>query len=418
MKLSKREYLKSIGIGTAATALAGCMGGGGDSGSSELQAASWASGEEQEIVTGLIQDFEDETGIAAIHENVPYDEYMNTLQVQFSGGEEPDVFYLADEESPGLMEQGALLDLEELRDDSEFALDDIWDPVLNTFVSDGSLYGVPKDYTTVGYFYNEEMFSNAGYDTFPETWADFRSALETINEQADVTYPAGIGARPRESLLQLVWSHGGRVLNEDETEAVIGSDEAIQGLERLVSLREDGLLGYWNDDLSAPDPMVGLGEGDVAVGWIGAWGTATLDADYSDMPINVADHVPVPDGGTSATILITTAWSASSATDREEDTLELLKYLTNDEGMWAWAQEGIALSARESHLEKEFYQENPRMANLVNLTEDARPRVFGRHSGEIMNRIMSEAEGALTGAQSAREAFESAEEIINNEILN
>lgn len=60
-------------------------------------------------------------------------------------------------------------------------------------------YAIPMESGLIGVYYNEELLSNVGYDTFPETWAELLDAIEKLKGNdiipiamgAQATYMAG-----------------------------------------------------------------------------------------------------------------------------------------------------------------------------------------------------------------------------------
>lgn len=440
--LSRRSLVKALGLGATAS-LAGCSddgdggaatdasGGGQDteteastsgkqttSGeSTTLTAASWGGDVEAGIVKDLLNEYAESTErIDVEYQNTPFGEYSKNLQTQFAGGEEPDVFYLIADDAPKIMRNGALLPLgEHVKNDADYKFDDILDNLLEPFKYDGTLYGVPKDFTTVGLFHNTKHLDAAGVSE-PETWNDLRSALEAIKSSTDVTYPMAVGSQPRNTLMQLVWQNGGDVLSEDGSKAVIGSTEAIEALEFLNGLVEDDLAGIYGSDIDATWAGPALGKEMVSATMTGAWTISTLQEKYSDIYDATRVALPLPEGGEEATVVFTTSWSASANTDAPQAAANLIKTLTDEDGMWKWVKTGTALPSRKSLLEKDFYDDRPLLSGLGDLGDVGRPLVFGPKTSTILDSIMTESEAVLTGDKSPDDALKAAERQINDEL--
>lgn len=419
-RLSRRSFAKIIGAG-AAVGLAGCSAGedgnGGSSGTTTLTAASWGEGAEREIVTDILNNYESSTdGVEIEYQNTPYDQYSQSLQTQFAGNEEPDVFYLISDEAPTFMQNGALLPIgSELRNDEDYNFDDILDNLLEPFTYEGSVYGIPKDFTPVGLFYNTNHLETAGVSA-PETWSELRSALEAISESTDVDYPMAVGSQPRNTLIQLVLQNGGNVLSDDGSEAVIGSQEAIEAMEFVNDLVEDDLAGIYASNIEATWAPPAMGANTISMAMTGAWSVSTLEQEYGDIYEATEVGMPVPEGGQEATISFTTAWAASANTDAPDASLGLIKALTNEEGMWDWVSTGTALPSRQSLLDRDFYDDRPLLSGLGDLGDVARPMVFGPQTPIILDTIMNEAEAVLTGDKDPETAMTDAERQINSEL--
>lgn len=438
--LSRRSLVKALGVG-ATVGLAGCSGdGGGDqgtdtgdssggdstdsessdggsSGTTTITAASWGEGLEREIVTGILNNYEESAeSVQVEYQNTPYDQYSQNLQTQFAGGEEPDVFYLIADEAPTFMQNDALLSIgSQLQSAEDYDFDDLLDNLLEPFTHEGTVYGIPKDFTPVGLFYNTNHLEAAGVSA-PETWSDLRSALEAISEETDVDYPMAVGSQPRNTLIQLIWQNGGNVLSEDGSEALIGSQEAIEAMQFLNDLVEDDLAGIYGSDLDATWAPPAMGAGTISMAMTGAWSVSTLEQEYADVYEATEVGMPIPEGGQEATISFTTAWAASANTEAPQASINLIKALTDTEGMWEWVSTGTALPARESLLDRDFYDDRPLLSGLGDLGQVARPMVFGPHTSTILDTIMNEAEAVLTGSKEPEAAMTAAERQINNKL--
>lgn len=425
--LSRRRFTTTVSAGAAA-ALAGCSGSGvnplassDNEGVPTIKVASWGEGVEREIVEGILQNYDQSNeNVRVTYQSIPNDQYTNKLKTQFAGGTEPDVFYLSGERCVQYIENGALLDLTPyLEDAPDYQMDDLLDNLLTPFQYQGGTYGIPKDFTSVGLYYNASHLEQAGVGGVPETWDDLRSAFERVKERTDVEYPMAFNAQPRETFFPFVFQNGGQVLNEDETRCVIGSEEAIEALQFIVDLHNDGLAGMYSDEISVSWAGPALGEGVTTATMSGAWVTPTLQEEYPDTyeSIEMVDKLPVPRGGQQVTMLLTVAWSASATPASERAAADLIKALTAKDGMWEWAKTGIALPSRQSLLDRSFYDDQPILNNLAEFSDGGKPFNFGVHHERIVNTILSEVEGALTGDRSADSALKAAERLINNNVI-
>ena len=136
-----------------------------------------------------------------------------------------------------------------------------------------------------------------------------------------------------------------------------------------------------------------------------------------DEVIGVAE-MPVIDGGEPATMAYTVTYSMAHDVEDPDEAWDLVRHLTSDEGMAAWAEQGLELSAREAHADLEFYEENPRYQTLLDQADDSVVWGFGPESEAILNRVQPQLERAILGEASAQESLEAAQEQVNNEVLD
>ena len=423
-RLSRRQVTTTIGVGAAA-ALAGCsanfVGQTSETEVPTIKVAGWGQGVEREIIQEILRNYDSSNeSVNVSYQAIPGGQYTSKLKTQFAGGTEPDVFYLSGERCLQYIENGAILDLSpHLGNDPEYEFDDLLDNLLEPFRYQGGIYGIPKDFTPVGLYYNASHLEEAGVGEVPETWDGLRSAFEAVKQNTDIEYPMGFAGQPRQTFFTFLFQNGGEVLNDGGTECLIGSNEAIEALQFLVDLHDDGLAGIYSDEISVSWSGPALGEEHTTTAMAGAWVFPTLQDQYSDVfeSIEMVEEMPIPSGGQQTTMLLTVAWAASGTPADEQAAAELVKALTGTEGMWEWAKTGIALPSRQSLLDRPYYDERPMLDNLAQFTDGGKPFNFGIHHERIVSTILSEVEGALTGVKSADNAMKSAQRLINNNIL-
>lgn len=415
--------------GTGAVGIAGCMGFGEgedeedtvDFGEGDIQLDVATSGDsvERETVEQILESYANdrsEVGVSYLH--IP-ENYDDRIQTQIGADEEPDVFFVGGEYAPSYDDAGALMDLEDRLSDE--LMDDLnWD-VVDALLTDGMPY-IPKDFQTLGVMYNESMFAEAGYEEFPETWSELRDALESIDENADVDYPYvewGDDLFAGNLWWPWVFANGGQIMNEDNTECVIASEENVEVWEFLAELREDELMGL-DSEVSAETEDGRLGEGQAAMVTGGGWVLAELKSNYPDFESEVSVAPPPrPDGEEYGNLIFGGGYGISANTDYPEESVDLVEYLMGD-GMKTWLEAGVALSIRESHVDEvELYQEDERYDVFFEMADHPRlgSFVFGPETLEIHNEIYPQIEGLLRGEVSAREGLEAIEQNVNNNVL-
>jgi multiple sugar transport system substrate-binding protein len=426
-RITRRRVVQGVAA-AGAFGLAGCLGGDdegtdpedieeGDLEGTELSVTGWATDDtEYQLLQEQIELFEEEYGADVDYEPIP-SEYERQVQTQIGSGEIADVFYLDAEYYASFASEGVLVDLEQyIEEDDDLDIDDFFDPLIEAFTYDDTLYGIPKDFSTLGLFYNEPMLENAGVDEPPETWDELREALEAVQDEGDVDYPMFESDDGR-MFFPLLFQKGGHVLSDDGEECIVASEEGVEALEFIVDLLDDDLIGRpsetgyeWHGEA--------IGSEGVAMAVEGTWAIASLESEFSDVDedIDVA-HMPIPEDGEQATAAYTVCYSSSEHTEDTGAAYTLISELTDSEGMQAWAEQGLALSAHEDHEDLEYYEDNPRRQTMLEAGDWAEVINFGPHSGEIMNILVPELEGAITGQNDPQTALERAQEQINDDVL-
>ncbi len=425
-KTTRRAALQAAAA-MGAISFAGCLGGDDDEpdgdvdedalANMELELSGWAADDtESQLLQELVDDFEDEYDAEVDYNPIP-SEYERQIQTQIGAGDVADVFYLDAEYYPSFADEDVLLDLTPyIEEDDEFDTDDFFEPLIDAFRYDDGLYGIPKDFSTLAMYYNERMLEDAGVNEPPETWSELRTTLQAIKDEGEVTYPM-MEFDDARIFWAFLYQNGGQVLTDDGSECVIASDENVEALEFLIDLMDDDLVGR-PSETGADWHGGAIGSEEIAMAAIGPWALPAIENDHAEVDDDIGvSHIPIPEGGERATAAYTVSYSSSIHAENPDAAYTLIKYLTDDEGMASWAEQGLALSARESHEDLEYYENHPRRQTHLEAGEWSHVVSFGPNSQEIMNEINPQLEGAVSGEREPREALESAEDTVNEDIL-
>ncbi|MDZ5811817.1 extracellular solute-binding protein [Halorubrum sp. AD140] len=421
-------YTRRRVLGGAATAggiaLAGCSDGGDGSegaveaeGSAELELTGWAADDtEADLVRGLAENFDENHDEISVTYEPVQSEYEQTMRSRLGGGEAPDVFYLDASYFSSFADEDVLLDLDPLTEVDEYDVGDIFDPLLEAFRFDGTLYGIPKDFSTLSLYYNESILEEAGVDEVPESWGGLQDALTAIDDTGSVDAPMVEFANAR-MFWSLLHQNGGQVLSDDGSELLLDSQECIEALEFMIELRDDEVLAV-PSEIGVDWHGQAIGTEATAMAVIGPWALPALEGDFEEVESDIGvAHIPYPSSGERATAAYTVSYSCAADTDAPGASRELVTELTDDEGMAEWARQGLALSARESHADLDYYADHERRRTHLEAGEWSHPVAFGPESNAILNRVNPLLEGAMLDEQEPAEALERATQQVNDEVL-
>ncbi|MEM7682811.1 MAG: extracellular solute-binding protein [Planctomycetota bacterium] len=317
----------------------------------------WGDNAEVEIVDKLVKAFEADNPdirINRVHAS-DYDAKLNTL---FAAGDPPDLFYLKFDMLPKLAGMGLLTPLDERVEADRLAgdpwIDSFYPVVLDAFQFDGKeigkgpLYGVAKDFTTMLFYVNVDLFNRAGvavpYDGW--TWSEFEDAARKITALEDPNgqvYGAVLATWP-DVLRHIVWAFGGDYFNgADFHDVQLDSPGTIASLEAIRTLRFEDNTVY---NATTGDAQ-GLGEQEFftgrigMVGPIGRWRTPRFRS-IDDFKWDVVPSPTTP-GVDPVSAIATVAWSMSSTTEHPDEAYRLLKFLCGPVGQKLTAESGLAI---------------------------------------------------------------------------
>jgi multiple sugar transport system substrate-binding protein len=281
------------GAVVAALALTGCAGdagAGADGGEVNLKYALWDE-KQKPAMEEIIEAFEAEhPNVTVDVQIIPGTEYWTKIQTAASSGTGPDVFWMNGVNIALYASNGVIAPL----DDQGIDPADYPKGLIDLYSYDGKLYGAPKDFDTIGVWYNKELFDAAGveYPSAGWTWDDMQAAAAKLTDPANGVY--GIAAAPygQMTYYNTIYQAGGEVISADHTKTGFDSPEALEGIEFWTDLIASGAspTAQQMTDTSPFDMWFG---GKIAMFWDGSWaGGGNAASDIGDK-VGVA---PLPAG--------------------------------------------------------------------------------------------------------------------------
>lgn len=411
----KKLSLLLAGILLIGAFLAGCDARTTDTKESgrEVRLAVWGSSPaEVQALDKTIADFEGETGIKVVKEVIS-DSYLDVIKTRLIGGEGPDVFYLDSYAAAEVIESGAVMALDEWITD-DFKIDDFYPSLLNAFRgSDRKLYGIPKDYSTLALYYNENLLKQAGYT--PEDIPDSLEELHRFAEALQPKLPEGTKAltvvTDLARMMYLAESTGVDIIKDDK--ANIADPEIIKNLQLMVDARAKGYadnpqgLGTgWNGEAFGVQKTAMMIEGN--------WVISFLKEQFPEVKYGVKE-VPAYNGK-KGTMAYTVAYVINADTDNKENAWAFIQYMTGPRGMDTWTKGSGVLPSRKSVAQSQNLEEDPVKSAHVAGAQYATPWQKGIHLPTVMTNFNNEFLSAFLGKKSLKEAMEKAQEVANKEI--
>ena len=297
-------------------------------------------------------------------------EYWTAVKTQIAGGAPPDIMWINVPNYPDLALNDALLPITDLVARDGVDLSPFPQPLVDSYTLDGKLYGISKDYDTVGLFYRVDLFDAAGLDYPDETWTwdDLKAAAAALTTDDVWGYAGGLSIQEFE--LNLVRQNGGELVSADGTHTLFGEPAACEAIQFLYSFHTDG---------TAPDQVTqdtshhwGLfADGRVAMMQDGSWAArAYLDSDFD------IDVAPLPAGAAGrANTIHGLAFAILAGTDHPEEAWAFLKFLATDEAHRLQAEAGAVIPSYAGLAEAwvDSFGNEMNVQALIDEVEVARP---------------------------------------------
>ncbi len=328
------------------------------SGAIELTVMHW-SGDggpaEDEIVDRSLREFEAAHPGITVRRINPGDmgSFYTKLQTMFASGEPPDLFYVGAERVASFATMGLLANLDEFvaadatgNDPRALHLDDFYANCVEAFrydgttVGQGPIYGIPKDFTTVGFYYNKSLFDAAGiaYPKRDWTWDDFIATARAL-KKLDGVVGAEFVTWPM-MLRTYLRTEGVETRGANFDEVRLRDPAVIAALERLRAWRHDeaNTLTGGKSKLASGGPLFTTGK----VGMVGPFGRWVVP-EYRKITAFDWDFAPMPHGAARENAVITVSWSLASSGRHKPEAWKLARWLTSADIQAQQSRLGLAV---------------------------------------------------------------------------
>jgi len=282
--------------------------------------------------------------------------YQDVLVSEIDADTAPDVFWIPGTDVARFAEAGLILNLSEYATaDENYNVEDFYAaPMLHltTSIEDDmdALWGLPRDVSAFGLYYNANLFADAGVPLPGEgdawTWDELYDAAAAISALGDDIYGFGMNAW---------WANPGYFINaagssfftEDFKACGLNNDATVAGLSFARSLYADGLAVPYGTDSEPP-----FLAGSVGMFMNGRWATPGVIAN-ADFEWNVA---PLPDGPAGpSNWLFWGAYVVNAKTDYPAEAWDLVTRLTSAEIQGSIASLGANIPSRQTEAAIELF---------------------------------------------------------------
>jgi raffinose/stachyose/melibiose transport system substrate-binding protein len=223
---------------------------------------------------------------------------------------------------------------------------------LGVYAYKGKNYGVPWDMGMIGWWYNKDLFAQAGIDAPPTTWSEFLEDVQKLKDAGITPIAVGMGDKwpGMHMWAYLVTRLGGK----DNFEGALlrtGSftdDPFVQAgykLQELLALEpfQDGFLGAtYGDEATA------MGNGKVAMELMGQWAPAVMNDNSADKE-GIGDALgwfpfPAVEGGAGdPNDAVGGGNGFAIGKNASPEAIDFVKYLSRAESQVQLAEIGVAI---------------------------------------------------------------------------
>src|SRR5690606_5011813 len=225
----------------------------------------WWDVQRQELMDNIIADFQEEFPNITVN-NVPqtWDRRDEVVTTALAGGDPPEVIMVSRQEIVKFADSGAIAPITSFVEEAGLDLDRYYQSEIESMWWNDELYALPMP--TAGgetglYFYNEQLFEEAGLDPAnpPETWAEFDEATAALTQLADngaIEIPGSNLSLSAPGFLAMLYTNNGTLYSDDLKSVTWNSQEGIDTLTWMFEYVQRHFGGHqnWMDWSNAIQP--------------------------------------------------------------------------------------------------------------------------------------------------------------------
>lgn len=322
--ISRRNILLTGAASTAVLGLAACSGkddkGGGEGElTPETTATLTFSYWDENQTPGIkahIDKFNEKYPKIKIETSItPWAQYWTKLRTQAEGGNLPDMFWMNGPNITLYASNGQLEPIDDLGKNGAVDWGNYPEALVDLYTIDGKHYGIPKDFDTLGVWYNKTLFDKAGveYPSDDWDWDEYHTKAKAISDALKGQNIYGVACNlegGQEGYYNTMLQAGGFVIEDGSS----GYDDpkSIEGLQFWADQVADGSMPSLQTLADTPANVM-FDNGKAAMMWSGTWIVSELAEKIADK--NAIDLAPLPRKERQASVIhgLTTVISAKSA---------------------------------------------------------------------------------------------------------
>ena len=288
------------------------------------------------LIAEIIAEYEADHPNVTIEPTILENEALKAkIATEMQAGNPPDLFQswgggvLAQQQEAGMVRA--------IDDDIADWKDTMNPAAMSIYQVDGVQYGIPYNFGLVGFWYNQDLFEQAGIASPPETWADFLAAVQKLKD-AGIT-PIAVGAGDKWPAM-FWWAYlslraGGQAAMEEAIstgdwtgDAFVTAGTELKKLIDMEPFQESFLAATY------PQQAATVGNGKAAMELMGQWAPG-VEKDNSESKEGIGDALgwfgfPGLEGGAGApTDVFGGADGFAVGRDAPPEAVDFLKYFVS-----------------------------------------------------------------------------------------
>ena len=311
----------------------------------EITYAFWDATQQDAIEANIAGFNEEYPNITVNLDVTPWEGYWTKVQTQATSDSLPDLFWLNGPNFQLYASNGKVEPITAQVDAGLIDPADYPESLVDLYNLDGTQYGVPKDFDTIGLWYNKQIFEEAGVDTPTADWkwADLTAAAQTISDKLSDQGIYGVagGMDGQTTYYNTIFQAGGEVVSADGKSSGYDSDADRAGLSFWSDLIASGASPSMPQLTDAPADQW-FTSGKLGMFYGGSWARAAIgDSVVKD----VVDVAPLPAGEEKATVIHGVSNVVAANSKNKQAAQALQAYLASEEAQKQQGDMGAVIPA-------------------------------------------------------------------------
>ncbi|WP_342372790.1 sugar ABC transporter substrate-binding protein [Propioniciclava soli] len=358
----------------------------------------WAMGVEGEELPGLVEGFKAENPDVTVNVTaVPWDSAHDRFTAAIAAGTTPDVAQVGTTWMGEFVGLNALDPTPDLIDPSMF-----FEGAQSTTEVDGTSYAVPWYVETRLLYYRTDIAEAAGITEAPATWDDLKAMATAMKGAEGVRWPISLlpgGTGSWQTVLPLMWSNGGQVVNDDQTAFTFDTPENVEALQYYQS--------FFTEGLANTAPTSGTTEADFVSGAVpmfisGPWMMSSVENLGGEGFADQYAVAEMPTKVTNASFIGGSNLAVFSASENRDAAWKLVDYLTQEETQIEWFDMTSDLPSVQSAWDDAALQSDEKLATFGAQLETAYAPPAIQTWEQVANAFDAEVERVtITGSDAA-----------------
>lgn len=302
-----------------------------------------------------------------------------------------------------------ILDIQDKIDRDMVDLSVYPDSLKKLYSYNGKLFGIPKDYDTVGLFYNKELFDKANlkYPDGSWTWDNLLDAAKELtvagSDNTMQQYGFGLYTTGQCGTFNFIFQNGGKVFSDDGTKAEVNTPQNVETIQFLMDMMYKNKVTPTRAEQQETSNDVLFGSGKLAMVTDGSW----MVPPYVKALGEKVGVAPLPKMKQQGNVIHGLSFVIGSKTKHPEEAWKFLKYTATKEA--GQAQAGVVIPAYRGS-EQAWVDSYPKLnlkcfidsagfANPVPVTVKAAVATYNAYENGMSNIFMQQTDVATGLAQ-------------------